>query len=282
MRILLLLLSLFFIPSLTAAQLSWEVKTQGFTQFNPLILEVVYLGAEGNLPPLITPEHLGAAFHLIDVKALSNEALNSKGQIKRVVQYNILPLKAGVQRLAPLTQGNLSTEALDFQIAESAFEVTAPELQPPPPPSFIWWPLFIAASLVPLVYFLFAREPKEKITALKLATPKEQALAEIEKLKQSNLIVSHQWDGFYSQLSWIFREYIEKSGFSHALGKTTVEFLAEAQRQGLFTQAEREGLAHFLSFSDLVKFAQAKAGEVSANQALEEVLAYINKGQDGV
>ncbi|MDX2471100.1 MAG: hypothetical protein QNL04_11050 [SAR324 cluster bacterium] len=279
-RLLLLLIFLGFSANLSAQGLSWEAKTRGFTQYNPFLLEVVYIGAPEKLPPLITPDHLGKAFHLIEVKAISNEAFD--GHIRRVLRYKILPLQAGKHILQPLRQGQLATKALEILVSKAAFEIKPPSLQPPPAAAFIWWPLFIAAGLIPFVYWLFSREKKAKQIQIKVASPKEQALAEIERLRESDLIATHNWDAFYSQLSWIFREYIEKSGFSHALGKTTAEFLKEAQKQNLFTPEEREGLTHFLSFSDLVKFAQAKAGEVSASQALDEVLSYITKEKDGV
>jgi len=83
----------------------------------------------------------------------------------------------------------------------------------------------------------------------------EWALAELERLEREGLVGKGRYLDFYSRLSGVVREYIERRFGMMAPERTTEEFLREARRSPVLNPGHQTLLASFLRAADMVKFA---------------------------
>lgn len=95
-------------------------------------------------------------------------------------------------------------------------------------------------------------------TAMRRLTPRERALAEIEKLLRKRLVERDRVKDFYVELTMIVRRYIERAHDIRAPEQTTEEFLRAATRDARFAGATLDRLRLFLQAADLVKFAAVR------------------------
>lgn len=111
-----------------------------------------------------------------------------------------------------------------------------------------------------VLFFLWNRRSTRKtVSGIRILTPSERALDELETLMKSK-IYERDVRSFYLKITGIVRWFIEETIGIRAPEQTTEEFLRElsAQRDEnhLFDDSMRLHLKDFLEFSDLVKFAK--------------------------
>jgi len=95
-----------------------------------------------------------------------------------------------------------------------------------------------------------------------------EALGAINSLTKENLPEKGHHKEFFTRLSLILRSYIESRFSLNATEQTTEEFFANLRGTILFNQEQKRGLHHFLSRSDLIKFAEASPSEGEIDQSL--------------
>lgn len=95
-----------------------------------------------------------------------------------------------------------------------------------------------------------------------------EALGAIDSLAKENLPEKGYHKEFFNRLSLILRYYIESRFSLNATEQTTEEFFANLQETRLFNQEQKSRLHHFLSRSDLIKFAEAIPSEGEIDQSL--------------
>lgn len=145
------------------------------------------------------------------------------------------------------------------------------DIKPPFSPKFTFvefWLLYgkyIYFALVLIVFvYVLANTLKDLKTRIKkvFEKPKEPAhivaLKKLQKLKEQELIQKGEIKEFYSQLSLIFREYLENRFKIDALESTTTEILVSCQTIEEIKNQESviSDLKDFLFISDLAKFAK--------------------------
>jgi Domain of unknown function (DUF4381) len=111
--------------------------------------------------------------------------------------------------------------------------------------------VLILAGLVMVVRSLLNRK--------KLPTPKERALAALERLRSA--IAGADPYAFGITVSDAIRNYIHEQHGLQATTQTSLEFLESITSNPVFTDNEKAGLALFLEKTDLLKYARAEAGE---------------------
>lgn len=111
--------------------------------------------------------------------------------------------------------------------------------------------VLVVAGLVMGVRWLLNRR--------KPPTPKERALAALERLRSS--ISGADPYAFGITVSDAIRNYIHEQHGLRATTQTSLEFLEGIISNPVFTDNEKTGLAVFLEKTDLLKYARAEAGE---------------------
>lgn len=82
------------------------------------------------------------------------------------------------------------------------------------------------------------------------------ALRKLDDLRREQLLEAGKYKSFYDKLSEIAREYLENRFQFRALEMTTEEFLMSLGRMDFLSPSQKNILAEFLQYSDLVKFAK--------------------------
>jgi len=120
----------------------------------------------------------------------------------------------------------------------------------------------LAALLIGLLARLLAqrkRNPKPK-PAPPPPPAHETALAALARLEQSGWMERGEAYPFYSELSQIWRHYLEDHFRINAPEKTTEELAAILQQHPVFPEQYRTLLCRFLTDADAVKFARERTG----------------------
>jgi hypothetical protein len=139
--------------------------------------------------------------------------------------------------------------------------------------NFPWWILWLFLSLfiiAPLVWF-FGRKKLSEIFSPKPKPAHEVAYMELEKLRNSNLLMQGQIKEFYYELSYILRKYIGNRYNIYAANQTSEEFFLLLLESNPFDKSSEEILHEFSDFADTVKYSlyrpDGKAAERSYNTA---------------
>ncbi|MCK4872821.1 MAG: hypothetical protein KAS72_08865 [Phycisphaerales bacterium] len=101
-------------------------------------------------------------------------------------------------------------------------------------------------------------------------------LAKLAALDEAQLTSEGEFDRFFTELSNILRWYVEQRFDLNAPDRTTEEFLTQAKTCEALRECDVATLDEFLSRCDLVKFAQAGAGESQARTAMEMVRRFVS------
>jgi RNA-binding protein YhbY len=107
-----------------------------------------------------------------------------------------------------------------------------------------------------------------------LKTPKEQALNELNSLKNSRTWEINQKE-YYDKLSWILRTYITEEFLVNLMDKTTSETTVLLKKMGLQASLIKE-IEEILNSADLVKFAASSSSHNFAKEKLESCVALID------
>lgn len=159
----------------------------------------------------------------------------------------------------------------------------APEVNPKPfwiaptPRMVLEW---IALGLLMLaggVGAWFALRLLQRQARERRLSPRERALAELDRLLRRNLPAKHLYKDFYIELTMVVRRYIERAHVIRAPEQTTEEFLAAAARHPHFTPEVLAHLRRFLESADLVKFAGQEATPQTADEAAGSARRYVEE-----
>jgi LPXTG-motif cell wall-anchored protein len=104
-----------------------------------------------------------------------------------------------------------------------------------------------------------------------------EALGAIDSLTKENLPVNGYHKEFFNRLSLILRSYIESRFSLKATEQTTEEFFTNLRGTTLFNQEQKNSLHHFLSRSDLIKFAEATPSDGETDQSLVLCRGFIEQ-----
>lgn len=176
-----------------------------------------------------------------------------------------------------------AARALKMAKEELLKDVTEVEKIPRDPK--FWIGLGIVALLLgALVYgFIYWRKHRgEKGGIFSLSAPKvpphEAALAELAALLASQHIAKHEFKEYYSKLSEILREYIERRIGVQALELSTFETMQNLENSDFPLDADQLDCVHeILSRSDLVKFAKLTPPEDWHLETVEMAKSFVDE-----
>lgn len=136
--------------------------------------------------------------------------------------------------------------------------------------------LVVLILLAALVYWLVKR-PAKKIAAPPPpppVPPHETALKKLAALRQAAYWEKGELKAYYSELTYILREYLEGRFAIKALESTSDEIIRDIKPMG-WEENYTSGLADLLRTADLVKFAKATPPADSHTQRLDLTEAFV-------
>lgn len=142
-----------------------------------------------------------------------------------------------------------------------------------------YWPYGLAFLVLCLVAWYYWRKRKSKPEIVEappaiVLSPDVWALGELEILSQRSLWQRGEIKAYYTQLTDIFREYLEKQFHIRAQEQTTDEIQKQLSKQNLSVERVRD-VGDLLEIADLIKFAKADPGTNVHEQAIERVRTFI-------
>jgi hypothetical protein len=149
--------------------------------------------------------------------------------------------------------------------------------------AWVVFPLLGVLLLAGLLYYYWKRPkspaaPEKPIPTLPIHT---LALNKLNELRDKKLWQQDAVKQYYSELSEVMREYLEKRYAIKTYEKTTEEIFASLKR--LEIDAEQKRILHqLLVLSDLVKFAKEKPLPVENEQSMEQAIGFVIKTQQVV
>ncbi|HRP58508.1 hypothetical protein [Agriterribacter sp.] len=140
-------------------------------------------------------------------------------------------------------------------------------------PWWYWVAGILSLAALGILVWLWLKSGKDKPVAAgahaSARSPLEEALSNLRALELGPLVNNEEWKKYYSELTGIFKIYIERKFSSPALQKTTDELLlmlnSMLDRQMISETAEA------LRISDAVKFARYQPGKDTAFASLHTI-----------
>ena len=140
-----------------------------------------------------------------------------------------------------------------------------------------WWAIAAAAVVVGgvAVWKLMSRRapdaPEPELPA------GEWAMLELARLEQERLPERGEVEGFFVRLSDVVRAYVERRFAIAAPDRTTQEFLREAAHHPDLAGEHERTIGAFLRSADMVKFAAARPGTDTCDNALAAMRGFVER-----
>lgn len=175
-------------------------------------------------------------------------------------------------------------------MAEDIRDIKGPLNLPWEPGWLLWALLFvvIAAGAALLIYFLLRRRQKQIVPEGKPLLPNEEALLELDRLRDEHLPEAGKIKEYFFRLSAIVRWYLERRFGVPASEQTTEEFLSNMYQKDFLSENQKKTMKAFMEQSDLVKYAKYQAslaecrkGDEVARQLVEETRETVIASAEG-
>lgn len=136
----------------------------------------------------------------------------------------------------------------------------------------------LACALCLLLGFLLYRRVKHRVEKLPPPVPPGTwAFTQLRILEEERLIEQGFYHAFYSRLSDIVRQYIERRFSLMAPERTTEEFLREMRHSPVLHDDHQRLLRDFLESADRVKFALYEPGREEAENAFSAARNFVDE-----
>lgn len=221
------------------------------------------------------------------------EPVSSGGRKTTTQRWRLIPQPSAEYRLAPFAvevrDSSSHPPATSWfatrPIVFPAISLDAPEGDPEVAAKASWipptlrdisvWIAIAAAALAILAAVAFlAMRIRRKVVEMRMS-PRERALAELDRLLRRNLVHKGMYKDFYVELTHVVRRYIERAHGIRAAEQTTQEFLRAASGRPEFAGEVLLRLRAFLESADLVKFAGADSTPRMADDAVATAKDYV-------
>ena len=134
-----------------------------------------------------------------------------------------------------------------------------------------WW-LYLLLVIVSLgaiafllYWFIWRKKPLTEEEEIALLPPYDRAKLAIAKLEEQNYLAQEDLKGFYSELTFIIRKFLDDKVYDRSLESTTDELIERLQllKDGNQFALKKDTISNIetiLKRADLVKFAKSKPG----------------------
>ncbi len=146
--------------------------------------------------------------------------------------------------------------------------------------AWVVFPILAILAIAGIFYYLKKRPKKEAL--IKIAEPVIPAhiiaLNKLNELRGKKLWQQEEVKQYFSELSDVLREYIEKRYMIKTHEKTTEEIF-ESMRRLEIKKEDKDSLHRILLLADLVKFAKEKPLPIENEQSLDDAIIFVTSTQ---
>jgi hypothetical protein len=211
--------------------------------------------------------------------------------------YPVTAWRTGEVDLPPITivlNGPDGAEELSASfpvvLIRSVLPADTAGVEPQPPkdvfgPSRLLWPwivgaLTLAATLAGLIYYRSRRRAGGPALTFDIAesrSPRERALAELDRLRGEGLVEAGETKEFYSGTTAVLRAFLEEFDSEWGAELTSTELLNACR--GSIHDSDLDGLAQLLDAADQVKFNRRQTAPAEAFGEWEAVRRWVDQFQ---
>lgn len=205
---------------------------------------------------------------------------------------------AGTYTIPPFTfktkAGELQTNELKFVVESVKVDTTKAiyDIKQPLVVSYTFWdwlkmywywiviPLVLIAAAIAL-YRYYKNKPKEEpvVKEPKIILPAHTvAINQLQELRNKKLWQNGQVKEYYTEMTDILREYLEKRYTIKTYEKTTEEIF-DSLKYATIVDENRDLLKRTLGLADLVKFAKERPGPSENEQSLDNSIKFVQNTQ---
>lgn len=231
---------------------------------------------------VVFPE--GESFSPLEVvESLNPDTIRKNGNYRLLKEYFLTQFDSGKYVIPSqevlIRNTPYYTDSIAVEVNDVVVDTTKQKLYPIKPsievdpgfsiPDWLWWLLGIFL-LAGLVVFLIIRKKKKDAREPELP-PYEEAMAELQKLDNSQLLEKREIKEYYSQLSFAVRKYLDRKIYDHGLERTTNELILYLRNQKAegklkLTEGTISDFEKILQRADLAKFARSKPDVITAKE----------------
>lgn len=187
------------------------------------------------------------------------------------------------------TTGDLKTGTVTLQVKAVPVDTTKTfyDIKQPLAVSYTFWDwlkdhwlaVVIALALILLIggiVYYYKNQPKIEAAVIKtpVLSADQMAINKLNELSDKKLWQQNEVKLYYSELSDILREYLEKKYQVKAHEQTTDELFEHLKNKEIL-QENKITLKQLLTLADLVKFAKQKPAALENEQSMENALNFI-------
>ena len=232
------------------------------------------------------------------VKSLKADTVidkNNTGQATITHHYAVTAFDAGVYTFPAFIfhtkTGDFKTGTVTLQVKTVPVDTTKTfyDIKQPLTVSYTFWDwlkdhwlavllgLLAVLAIAGLVYY-YKKRPKTEVSivapAALVLSADEFSLNKLNELRAKNLWQQGEVKLYYSELSDVMREYLEKRFQVKAHEQTTDELFENLVRKDILNESKTL-LRQILNLSDLVKFAKYKPEASENEQSMEKAISFI-------
>jgi len=214
--------------------------------------------------------------------------------------YTITSFDPGLQMVPSLTfkskAGNFSTNALPLQVNAVKVDTTKGvyDIKEPLAVKYSWMDWIrdngivlglgaLAVLVLTALIWYFTKRRKVKPVVNIPEKPKvpahQLALEKLHALNAQKLWQQDEMKRYYSELTDIIREYLEKRYQIHAMEQTTDEIFKSLKHRNILG-IEKDKLKQILVLADLVKFAKEKPLSTDNEQSMDYAISFVKNTQE--
>jgi len=165
--------------------------------------------------------------------------------------------------------------AKDYNDIKEIIEIEAEKKQ-----DWTWYYVGGGALLLALLIYLLTRKKKKKAieeaTAAQAPDPFRDAMENLEQLRQADYPGKGDIKKYYTQLTEIFRTYVEKRKGIHSLQQTTDDLVMQLRSVDL-NKEQYNQLSQVLRLSDFVKFAKYEPTDTDNKNVFDTIKKSIEE-----
>ncbi len=264
------------------------VNRDTITIGDPIVFRMRVLRDVGDVTTFEWDDHFPSPFEILEkrpVQTLTQEG----GRIQETTDVVMTIFQVGTFEVPPMglryvlsngDSGRVASRAIavTIQSVKSAGETEIRDVKPPVTiaatiPLWAW--LVLGAFLIGVAVGLWWFRKRKKRPQIVPPAPPIDWMAELNKIKNMNLIEQQQYKPYYSLLSDILRRCIEAKATVRAVEETTFEIARDLRADGVDHDFVQKVEA-FLMQADMVKFAKFTPSVDVMKNALPTVEAILN------
>ncbi len=212
------------------------------------------------------------------IESYKTDTTKNKAKYKLVKKYGLTQFDSGAytipQQKVFIGDKSFFTDSLRVQVNTIKVDTTKQELYDIKPMITVekaaskWWLyLLVAILIIGLIGFIlwwliWRKKPLSEEEQIALLPPYDRAKLALQNLDKSDYLQRSELKGYYSELTFIIRKYLDEKVYDRALESTTDELvtrlklLKDANKVEL-TNDDIKNIENILKRADLVKFAKS-------------------------